>query len=300
MDASRRREDHLAEDVRQLQADVSQLKSSSDEARASLQKKAEMSALARTNERLQELTGVVRGKTSEELSQQLAADLASATHRLDQAMELLSSKTSLTLFEEVQAKVDNLSSAVKARADLGQFQQLRAEAGAMQAQCDRMQQILNEKADKSALGKTRENLQELTETVRGKADAELAMQLQAEVSVLEANGNNMQQQLDKKASLEAHSQLGQEVASMLTAVRMKADGSVARQLQADMQAANTNLDRLQQMLDSTSRDLRECTQRVKRMGQQQDELQELSTHLLANKADSDKVPHLHDEMLAQL
>jgi len=70
--------------------------------------------------------------------------------------------------------------------------------------------------------------------------------------------------------------------------------------QADMQTANTNLDRLQQGLDSTSRDLRECIQRVKRMGQQQDELQELSTHLLANKADSDKVPHLHDEMLAQL
>mmetsp|Transcript_64779 Transcript_64779/g.138769 ORF Transcript_64779/g.138769 Transcript_64779/m.138769 type:complete len:383 (+) Transcript_64779:118-1266(+) len=300
MDASRRREDSLAEDVRQLQADVTALKANADEARASLQNKAEAAALTRTNERLQELTGVVRGKTSEQFSQQLAADLAAAHQRLDQAFESLNTKTSLTLFEEAQVRLDGLSTAVKARADLGQFQQLRSEAQATQDQADRMQQILNEKADKSALGRTRENLQDLTNIVRGKADAEMAMKLQADVSVLEANAANMQQQLDKKTSLEAHTQLRDEVTGLGTAVRMKAEGSVARQLVADMQAASLNADRLQQVLDGTRRDLQETSQKVKRMGQQQDELQELSVALATSKADADKVPHLQTEMLGQL
>mmetsp|Transcript_108990 Transcript_108990/g.243397 ORF Transcript_108990/g.243397 Transcript_108990/m.243397 type:complete len:377 (+) Transcript_108990:123-1253(+) len=300
MDASRRREDSLAEDVRQLQADVAALKANADEVRASLQKKAEVASLMRTNERLQELTGVVRGKTNEQFSQQLAADLAAAHQRLEQAFELLNTKTTLTMFEEAQVRLDGLSAAVKARADLGQFQQLRSEAQATQAHADRMQQILNEKADKSALGRTREHLQELTDTVRGKADAEKAMQLQADVSVLEANSANMQQQLDKKASLEAHTQLREEVTGLGTAMRMKAEGSVARQLVADMQAASLNADRMQQVLDGTRRDLHETSQRVKRMGQQQDELQELSTALAKSKADADKVPHLQTEMLGQL
>mmetsp|Transcript_64778 Transcript_64778/g.138765 ORF Transcript_64778/g.138765 Transcript_64778/m.138765 type:complete len:377 (+) Transcript_64778:127-1257(+) len=300
MDASRRREDSLAEDVRQLQADVAALKANADEVRASLQKKAEVASLMRTNERLQELTGVVRGKTSEQFSQQLAADLAAAHQRLDQAFESLNTKTSLTLFEEAQVRLDGLSTAVKARADLGQFQQLRSEAQATQDQADRMQQILNEKADKSALGRTRENLQDLTNIVRGKADAEMAMKLQADVSVLEANAANMQQQLDKKTSLEAHTQLRDEVTGLGTAVRMKAEGSVARQLVADMQAASLNADRLQQVLDGTRRDLQETSQKVKRMGQQQDELQELSVALATSKADADKVPHLQTEMLGQL
>jgi len=300
MDASRRREDSLAEDVRQLQADVTALKANADEARASLQNKAEAAALTRTNERLQELTGVVRGKTSEQFSQQLAADLAAAHQRLEQAFELLNTKTTLTMFEEAQVRLDGLSAAVKARADLGQFQQLRSEAQATQDQADRMQQILNEKADKSALGRTRENLQDLTNIVRGKADAEMAMKLQADVSVLEANAANMQQQLDKKTSLEAHTQLRDEVTGLGTAVRMKAEGSVARQLVADMQAASLNADRMQQVLDGTRRDLHETSQRVKRMGQQQDELQELSTALAKSKADADKVPHLQTEMLGQL
>mmetsp|Transcript_5786 Transcript_5786/g.12658 ORF Transcript_5786/g.12658 Transcript_5786/m.12658 type:complete len:377 (+) Transcript_5786:123-1253(+) len=300
MDASRRREDSLAEDVRQLQADVTALKANADEARASLQNKAEAAALTRTNERLQELTGVVRGKTNEQFSQQLATDLAAAHQRLDQAFESLNTKTSLTLFEEAQVRLDGLSTAVKARADLGQFQQLRSEAQATQDQADRMQQILNEKADKSALGRTRENLQDLTNIVRGKADAEMAMKLQADVSVLEANAANMQQQLDKKTSLEAHTQLRDEVTGLGTAVRMKAEGSVARQLVADMQAASLNADRMQQVLDGTRRDLHETSQRVKRMGQQQDELQELSTALAKSKADADKVPHLQTEMLGQL
>jgi len=300
MDASRRREDSLAEDVRQLQADVAALKANADEVRASLQKKAEVASLMRTNERLQELTGVVRGKTNEQFSQQLATDLAAAHQRLDQAFESLNTKTSLTLFEEAQVRLDGLSTAVKARADLGQFQQLRSEAQATQAHADRMQQILNEKADKSALGRTREHLQELTDTVRGKADAEKAMQLQADVSVLEANSANMQQQLDKKASLEAHTQLREEVTGLGTAMRMKAEGSVARQLVADMQAASLNADRLQQVLDGTRRDLQETSQKVKRMGQQQDELQELSVALATSKADADKVPHLQTEMLGQL
>mmetsp|Transcript_108987 Transcript_108987/g.243381 ORF Transcript_108987/g.243381 Transcript_108987/m.243381 type:complete len:377 (+) Transcript_108987:123-1253(+) len=300
MDASRRREDSLAEDVRQLQADVAALKANADEVRASLQKKAEVASLMRTNERLQELTGVVRGKTNEQFSQQLAADLAAAHQRLEQAFELLNTKTTLTMFEEAQVRLDGLSAAVKARADLGQFQQLRSEAQATQDQADRMQQILNEKADKSALGRTRENLQDLTNIVRGKADAEMAMKLQADVSVLEANAANMQQQLDKKTSLEAHTQLRDEVTGLGTAVRMKAEGSVARQLVADMQAASLNADRMQQVLDGTRRDLHETSQRVKRMGQQQDELQELSTALAKSKADADKVPHLQTEMLGQL
>lgn len=299
-DTSKRREDALAEDVRQLQSDVAALKANADETRAALQRKADLSALTRTNERVQELTGIVRGKTNEQFSQQLAADLASAHQRLDQAFEALNTKTSLTLFEEAQVRLNELTAAVKARADLGQFQQLCSEVQALQGHADRMQQTLNEKADKTALGRTREHLQELTDVVRGKADLEAANRMQADVSLLEAHSANMQQQLEKKASLEAHTALHQETVGLAAAVKLKADGGVARQLVADMQAANMNLDRLQQGLEGTRRDLQETGQRLKRVAQQQVELQDLSTSLAANKADAERVPHLQAEMLEKL
>lgn len=289
------------DELRTLKASMEKAQARLDVLHDSLKAKADEAALGRLRDVHHTLERSVRSKAEAE---QLRAFQELGLRPLEKSLEHLqaqvSAKAPAGAVHEQGTHLTALKAAMRKKADTEVAASLQDRATSLEAALEALQTVLRQKADASLVQETRRQLQDLSTSVRSKADTEQVRLLKAGAAKHDAALGELRAVTENKAERQPMEQLGADVQMLSNVLRRKVDKDDAQKLQEAAIAAKTDLERQAQRVENSRRHQQEIDVKVSTLQYQILQTREMSQQLSSSKADASSVPHLDPELLAFL